>query len=666
MSIRVRCPECSTPALVPDGLRGRTVRCPKCKATFRAGAETAASGIQPAPAPKAGPAAAPQPTAAPKRAVGVPARCASPVAPPPPSGRGLVIGIVVAACVFFLFVAVAGATAAWLLWPRSPAAGGPVVTVASSQPQPPIAEAPAQPAAADGDLFHLADVRKSVVFVRRSTPGLPTAVGSGFLVTKDGLIATNRHVIQPEAGPNPTTVLFVGVPSAADPDVLDYFKAAVAYCSPPQNTLDFALLKIAARPGYQAFRPLPLASAKLDLDAPAAAIGFPFAAVDKPALSFNRGRISSSRVEFDGHPFYQTDAAVNPGNSGGPLVNADGQAVGIVSLKLEDANNMGYALYLSETGLPAILNQERLALLRPEAGPLDPKQLPASTLTPTHLTSWEVTRGEASEKKGVVVAENGGASFWLTNKAPLPENFQLDDRVLRRADPAERAGPRFGPPLPFGPAQPAPNLNMLRSLYVRFGTDAVGDDILSMSGTTVHLSAAQVQVAESGNVVAAQCKGVPDEPFVLTVTCRGDALSLAVNGEVWTRQKLRIALQGSHKFSIGGFQSGLLLHAVTVAPVDGPPVPPPVAVEPPKPADPPKPDLKLWANKPPADWKGPQWTTDLDKMKAPDDPASGWVMGGDFKIEGALISPVTGFMTLRQGQDFAPAAVSPFSCPSSR
>ena len=425
-----------------------------------------------------------------------------------------------------------------------------------------------------------------MVFIRRTTPGQPTSLGSGFLVSKDGLIATNRHVVQADDGPNAASVLYVGVPSAADPDVLDYFKGQIAYCPPAQDTLDFALVKIAARPGYQAFRPLPLASTKPDLGAPVADFGFPFATVDNPILSFNKGSISAVRVAIEDRPYYQTDAAVNPGNSGGPLVNTDGQVVGIVSRGIDNANNMNYALYLSETGLPSVLNQEQVVRLRPEAGPLDPKQLPASSaVKPTSLASWDVTRGEAAEEKGIVIAENRGGSYWLTNKTPLPENFQLKIAcyvvpVLPRR---ERQCPGFGPRPPVLPQQPV-NMNMLRSLFVRFGTDATGDDVLTMSGTTVHLSAAQLQVAESGTVVAMKPKGVPRDPFVLTVTRRGDELSLAVNDEVWTTQKLKSALQGSHKFSIGGFQSGLLLFGAMVAPVDGPPVPPPVAVAPPKPA----------------------------------------------------------------------------------
>ncbi len=61
-------------------------------------------------------------------------------------------------------------------------------------------------------------------------------------------------------------------------------------------------------------------------------------------------------------------------------------------------------------------------------------------------------------------------------------------------------------------------------------------------------------------------------------------MTLAVNDDVRLTRKLKNSLQGSHKFSIGGFQLALLLHAAVVTPVNGPPAPPPVAVAPPKPA----------------------------------------------------------------------------------
>jgi len=894
MSIRVRCPGCDTEYALADQQAGKKVRCKKCETVIAVKAAPEADAPpakRPASAVRAEPPGRETERRVPARQPDRPRRDRdeddADRRPIKKKSGGmalwLILGGVGVALLLMLACGVVGVFMVGMYGgssagPSHVAVGSPTPTVLNDKAAVPgdngqPAAPPAAQGPADATPFHLADVRKSVVFIRRSTPGKPTSTGTGFLVSKDGLIATNRHVVQSEAGPDPATVLYVGVPSAADPDVLDYFRGQVAFCAPTQDTLDFAIVKIAARPGYQPFRPLTLASTKLELGAPAAAIGFPFAQVNNPVLSFNKGSISASRVAIEDRPYYQTDAAVNPGNSGGPLVNTDGQVVGIVSRKMEDANNMGFALYLSETGLPAVLNQEQVVRARPEAGPLDPKQLPASSaLKPTNLASWDVTRGEAAEEKGVVIAENRGSSYWLTNKAPLPENFQLkiECYVVPVLPRRERQRPGFGPPgvrlpQPVLPQQQV-NMNVLRSLYVRFGTDAVSDDIMTMGGTTVHLSAARLEVAESGGVVAAQAKGIPAEPFVLTVTRRGDELTLAVNDDVWATQKLKSALQGSHKFSVGGFQSALLLHAAVVTPVDGPAVPPPVAVVPPKPGpvgppavlsfaagwdkpvdpdgdckivpdkealtieapgkrhdlagegamnaprllrdvtgdftaqvrvggdfkptgpstapgglpfvgaglvliaddrtfvrleraaldrngatdpyvnwevrangrqqwagtaklgpddqtaylrlrrlgdrifpgfspdgktwtempsqalvlpasvklgvaavtssaaefkprfddfllggytDPniaPPVDPKVYAAKPPADWKGPQWTTDLDKMKAPDDPASGWLFGAEFKIDEATMAPNTGQLILRQGKPFEPGA----------
>ncbi|HVS35597.1 MAG TPA: trypsin-like peptidase domain-containing protein, partial [Gemmataceae bacterium] len=599
MPARRRCPQCSAEMSVRDDLLGKVVRCPSCWNTFRAEVEATTRRV-----------------------------AATPIAPPPErESRGLLVAGLVAAVAFLFLIVIAGGAAMWWFWPRPSSASTPVAAAPppstppvennpapAPQPQnnpppavqnnpppavqnnpPPVVQnnpppAPQAAPPADGAPFHLADVRKSVVFIRRSVGAMTVSGGTGFFVTADGLIATNRHVIQAESGPNPATVLYVGVPSADDPDKLDYFKAQVAYCPPQKDTLDFALLKIAARPGYQPFRPLALAPAgtKMQLGDKVAAIGFPFADPEHPELSFNQGNISSTRKEIEDHPYYQTDAAVNPGNSGGPLINADGQVVGVVSRKRDDANNMGFALYLSETGLPDILNQDKVARLTPEAGPLDPKQLPSGTIKPTRLADWDVTHGKTidpNELKGkeVVVAHNDGAAYWLTYKDPLPENFQLNvdclvlpllpDRPQLPFGPQMHFGPRIGPP-PIGP-QPRVNMNTLQSLYVRFGDDAVNDDIVRMSGTTVHMSAALLRVGENGGVVGTHRKGIPDDPFMLTLTRRGDELTVAVDGEVWMTQKLQRALPGSHKFSVGGVQSGLVLHAVSIAPIDGPPVPPP-------------------------------------------------------------------------------------------
>ncbi len=196
--------------------------------------------------------------------------------------------------------------------------------------------------------FNVAQARKSVVFIKRITPGLAPASGSGFFAEKDGLIYTNRHVAVPDDNKRKGTILLIGVPSAKNPDELDYFKAEIVFVPAETDDLDFAVLKIAAKPGYGEFRPLPLSLIKLDLGAPVAVLVYPPIKDDEPPLSFNKGSISATRVKFDGLSYYQTDAAVNRGNSGGPMLNAKGEVVGIVTLRKQDARNMGYALYLSE------------------------------------------------------------------------------------------------------------------------------------------------------------------------------------------------------------------------------------------------------------------------------------------------------------------------------
>jgi serine protease Do len=56
------------------------------------------------------------------------------------------------------------------------------------------------------------------------------------------------------------------------------------------------------------------------------------------------GILSSVRDTGDGFKVLQTDAAVNPENSGGPLVNTKGQAIGVVSFKLLSAEGLNFAI----------------------------------------------------------------------------------------------------------------------------------------------------------------------------------------------------------------------------------------------------------------------------------------------------------------------------------
>lgn len=137
---------------------------------------------------------------------------------------------------------------------------------------------------------------------------VPRGVGSGFFISDDGAILTNHHVIEG------ASEIFVTMTDGRE------FKATVV--GSDQRT-DVALIKI----DLSGTPSLPIGSAKnLKKGQWVLAIGSPFGLES----TVTAGIVSAiGRETGDYLPFIQTDVAVNPGNSGGPLLNLDGQVVGI-------------------------------------------------------------------------------------------------------------------------------------------------------------------------------------------------------------------------------------------------------------------------------------------------------------------------------------------------
>ena len=151
------------------------------------------------------------------------------------------------------------------------------------------------------------------------------ALGSGFVLDGGGDVATNAHVVTTGTGNHIKRAdqVYVEFP--------DHNRVPAKIVGDDPNA-DVALLKVPT--GGLKLTPLPLGSSRdLIVGSPVAAIGSPFG--EEQSLSVGVisavNRSITSLTSFDINNAIQTDAAINHGNSGGPLLNAKGQVIGINS-----------------------------------------------------------------------------------------------------------------------------------------------------------------------------------------------------------------------------------------------------------------------------------------------------------------------------------------------
>lgn len=160
--------------------------------------------------------------------------------------------------------------------------------------------------------------------------------GSGFIITEDGYVVTNYHVVSGASSVEVT--LYNG----------DTYDATVIG---GDSDYDVAVLKIEAT-GLQPVTPGE--SADVNVGDTVLAIGNPLGEL---TFSMSQGIVSSCdrAINVDGTPFnmIQVDCSINPGNSGGPLVNLYGEVVGIVSAKYSTYSSttvegLGFAIPISD------------------------------------------------------------------------------------------------------------------------------------------------------------------------------------------------------------------------------------------------------------------------------------------------------------------------------
>ena len=217
--------------------------------------------------------------------------------------------------------------------------------------------------------------------------------GSGFILTADGYIVTNCHVVSGATSVQVT---------------LDDGTTYAAEVVGSDSDYDIAVLKV--DPGNAKLKPVVLGSSdNLEVGEEVSTIGNPLGEL---TFSLTHGIVSclDREINLDGTPFnmIQVDTAINPGNSGGPLFNSYGEVVGIVTAKTSSTGNgtaaegLGFAIPINDvlSMIKDIMENGRVTS-RAYMGvtPMDAAQAPQSGLRSGAYI--EVVEGGPAEKAGL-------------------------------------------------------------------------------------------------------------------------------------------------------------------------------------------------------------------------------------------------------------------------
>jgi S1-C subfamily serine protease len=249
--------------------------------------------------------------------------------------------------------------------------------------------------------------------------------GSGFLVSSDGKVVTSLHVIRG---------IRHGSVQLAGGDIFDSFTV-----SGVDERRDLAIIQISG-----------FALPAIELgDSNELRPGDPVLLAGRPRGlqgSITAGVISGVRELSEGFKLIQTDAAVSAGNSGGALVNARGQVVGVLGFKLEDSSGLNFAVPINYVrrmlnDLAATVNVAKLAAGSTEStriqGLTDVKKLAVLSFGPTHaarLVREKLTNRLAKSGQFVLVEEPRDADVVLTGVVGYNFRGWADTASIRLSD----------------------------------------------------------------------------------------------------------------------------------------------------------------------------------------------------------------------------------------
>jgi serine protease Do len=146
-------------------------------------------------------------------------------------------------------------------------------------------------------------------------------IGSGFFVDGEGLVLTNQHV--------------VGDRTEVTAVLQDGRKIPAKVVHRADQNVDLVLLRVSVHG-----KPLVLGSGGLRVGSWVASVGHGMGG----AWTFTTGMVSNIYPLEGERPVFQTQIPLNPGNSGGPIVDRQGMVVGIATARISEASNMNFAI----------------------------------------------------------------------------------------------------------------------------------------------------------------------------------------------------------------------------------------------------------------------------------------------------------------------------------
>ena len=218
---------------------------------------------------------------------------------------------------------------------------------------------------------------------------VPAGSGSGFIVSKDGTVITNYHVIE---GCELNKVTYKG--SQLEAKVLSIDKVN-----------DIAILKT----NINSDTAFAVSNEDVSLLEDVVVAGFPLGKQISSAIKTHKGVVTALAGAGDNYSFFQTDAAINQGNSGGPIINQKGNVIGIAVQTWVEEGVQGVHFGIKSSTLKTFASANGLKFLAPNNRDLSNKELGKLITESTVYVECHMTI--ANIKKMIAEEENKKAFY---------------------------------------------------------------------------------------------------------------------------------------------------------------------------------------------------------------------------------------------------------------